>query len=80
MLCMENESVVNFLEENTVGMVCYFSECKTVGKKPNYSEFCRKYLNGETKEGVSFNSIRVKRKEMTEFLRNKYILWNDLNS
>ena len=79
-MCNENESILKFLEESgSELMIAYFKECKESSSKPNYSEFCRKYLNGETKEGVHFNSIKVKRKELTEFLRNKYILWCELH-
>lgn len=75
----ENSSVVAYLEENKEELTEYFNECRAESKQPNYSEFCRKYLNGETKEGVSFSSIKLKRKELTLFLRNKYKLWIELN-
>ena len=49
-----------------------------MSKTPNYSEFCRKYLNGTTQDGVSFDSITIKRKEVTEYLRGKYSIWVNL--
>jgi len=75
----ENRSVIGYLEENGEEMAIYFEECKEENKQPNYSEFCRKYLNGETKEGISFSSIKIKRRGLTEFMRNKYKLWSELN-
>ena len=74
-MCFENKSVISYLEENREELVEYFVECQKENKTPNYSEFCRKHLNGETKEGVSFSSIKVKRNELTDFIRNKYALW-----
>ena len=76
---MENESVMNYLEKCSFVMIEYFEECYRGIKNPNYSEFCRKYLSGTTSEGVAFNSIKLKRRELTNFLRNKYKLWVDLN-
>ena len=78
-MCFENKSVMSYLEDNNKELVKYFCECKEEGKSPNYSEFCRKYLNGETKEGVSFSSIKIKRNELTDLLRNKYSLWLQLH-
>lgn len=75
---MSNISVINYLENNSYCMKEYFEECYGEAKLPNYSEFCRKYLNGTTAEGVSFNSITIKRRELTSFLRNKYNLWVEL--
>lgn len=75
---IENESVINYLEKNNDIMIEYFEECYNEMKNPNYSEFCRKYLNGTTAESVSFDSIKLKRRELTDFLRNKYKLWVDL--
>lgn len=76
----ENRSVMGYLEENEEELFAYFGECKEDDKQPNYSEFCRKYLNGETKEGISFNSIKIKRRGLTEFMRNKYKLWVNLGN
>lgn len=70
-----NESVVNYLKNNMFIMEEYFEECEKDKKIPNYSEFCRKYLSGNTSEGVSFDSIKLKRKELTVFLRNQYNSW-----
>lgn len=78
-MCFENKSVASYIENNKEELIAYFIECKVEEKKPNYSEFCRKYLNGETKDGVSFSSIKIKRKELTELLRNKYSLWIQLH-
>lgn len=75
----ESASVMGYLEENNFELKSYFTECKVEFKQPNYSEFCRKYLNGETREGISFNSIKVKREELTSYLRKKYKLWLELN-
>lgn len=75
----ETSSVIAYLEENKGELEDYFTECKNEEKLPNYSEFCRKYLNGETRELVSFSSIKLKRDELTRFLRNKYKLWIKLN-
>lgn len=75
----ESASVMGYLEENNFELKSYFTECKVESKQPNYSEFCRKYLNGETREGISFNSIKVKREELTSYLRKKYKLWLELN-
>lgn len=71
----KNESVINYIEGKDSGVIDYFEECYSEMKQPNYSEFCRKYLNGTTAEGVSFNSIGIVRKDLTQFLRNKYKLW-----
>lgn len=68
-------SVLSFLENNNHIVKEYFDECFTEEKKPNYSEFCRKYLEGTTSAGVSFDSIMLKRGELTNFLRNSYKLW-----
>lgn len=76
---MYEDSVREYLECNGDLLVDYFKECNKFSKKPNYSEFCRVYLNGETKEGISFSSIKLKRKELTSFLRNKFELWRKLN-
>lgn len=74
----ENKSVMSYLENNKEVLLEYFNECKDENKVPNYSEFTRKYLCGETKEGVSFSSIKLKRNELTNFLRNKYTLWLEI--
>lgn len=73
-----NRSVINYLENNNDRMIEYFEECFKENKQPNYSEFCRKYLEGTTSEGVAFNSIKLKRRELTIFLRNNYKLWIEL--
>lgn len=73
-----NESVINYLENNNYIMKEYFEECFSEEKQPNYSEFCRKYLEGTTAEGVTFDSIKLKRRELTIFLRNNYKLWTEL--
>lgn len=73
-----SKSVINFLEKNENIMTDYFKECLVMSKTPNYSEFCRKYLNGTTQDGVSFDSITIKRKEVTEYLRGKYSIWVNL--
>ena len=73
-----NRSVINYLENNNDRMIEYFEECFKENKKPNYSEFCRKYLEGTTSEGIAFNSIKLKRRELTIFLRNNYKLWIEL--
>lgn len=73
-----NKSVINYLEKNNCILKEYFEECFSEEKKPNYSEFCRKYLEGTTSEGVAFNSIKLKRRDLTIFLRNKYKLWIEL--
>lgn len=70
-----NDSVILYLENNNNIMKEYFEECYNEVKQPNYSEFCRKYLEGTTAEGVAFNSIKLKRREITVFLRNNYKLW-----
>lgn len=70
-----NDSVILYLENNNSIMKEYFEECYNEVKQPNYSEFCRKYLEGTTAEGVAFNSIELKRREITVFLRNNYKLW-----
>lgn len=70
-----NDSVILYLENNNSIMKEYFEECYNEVKQPNYSEFCRKYLEGTTSEGVAFNSIKLKRREITVFLRNNYKLW-----
>lgn len=74
-----SKSVIGYLEENPSDLVEYFTWCKGNSKNPNYSEFCRNYLNGETKEGISFDSIRVERKKVTSYIRMKYNLWLELN-
>lgn len=73
-----NRSVINYLENNNDRMKEYFEECLKEDKQPNYSEFCRKYLEGTTSEGIAFNSIKLKRRELTIFLRNNYKLWIEL--
>lgn len=73
-----NESVINYLDSNNYIMKEYFEECFMECKQPNYSEFCRKYLEGTTSEGVAFDSIQLKRRELTTFLRNNYKLWIEL--
>lgn len=73
-----NKSVIEYLEANSYIMKEYFEECFTEDKLPNYSEFCRKYLEGTTSEGIAFNSIVLKRRELTVFLRNNYKLWVEL--
>lgn len=73
-----NMSIINYLENNNYIMKEYFEECFKEEKQPNYSEFCRKYLDGTTAEGVAFNSIKLKRRELTIFLRNSYKLWIEL--
>ena len=73
-----NRSVINYLENNNDRMIEYFEECFKENQKPNYSEFCRKYLEGTTSEGIAFNSIKLKRRELTIFLRNNYKLWIEL--
>lgn len=70
-----NESVKNYIEQKNSGVIEYFEECYEELKKPNYSEFCRKYLDGTTAEGVAFDSIDLERNDLTEYLRNKYKLW-----
>ena len=70
-----NESIIKYLEEDKVSTEDYFEECYNELKEPNYSEFCRKYLNGTTFEGYSFNSSKVKRSQMTVYLREKYNGW-----
>lgn len=73
-----NESIVNYLEGDTDSIRGYFDECFENGKQPNYSEFCRKYLNGTTREGYDFSSSKVKRSELTCYLRSKYVCWLEL--
>lgn len=73
-----NESVTSFLLENSYIMKEYFDECFNEGKRPNYSEFCRKYLEGTTSEDIAFDSIKLKWGELTKFLRNNYNLWMEL--
>lgn len=75
---MLNRSVIDYLESNNSIMKEYFEECYKEEKLPNYSEFCRKYLEGTTSEGVAFNSIKLKRRDLTIFLRNNYKLWIEL--
>lgn len=75
---ISNKSVINYLEVNRFVMEEYFDECLAESKLPNYSEFCRKYLEGTTAEGVSFHSISLKRGELTIFLRDSYNLWKKL--
>lgn len=73
-----NKGVISYLNQNNYIMREYFEECYIEGKQPNYSEFCRKYLEGTTSEGIAFNSIKLKRRELTSFLRNNYKLWVEL--
>lgn len=73
-----NKNVIAYLEDNNYIMKEYFDECFKENKNPNYSEFCRRYLEGTVAEGVAFDSIRLKRKELTIFLRSKYKLWIEL--
>ena len=75
----ESLSVIDYLEINKEELLEYFAECLSENKQPNYSELCRKYLNGETKEGISFDSIKIKRREVTDYIRMKYKLWKELN-
>lgn len=73
-----NKGVISYLESHNYIMKEYFEECYSENKQPNYSEFCRKYLEGTTSEGIAFNSIKLKRRELTIFLRNNYKLWIEL--
>lgn len=69
------ESIINFLSTDTLTMEEYYEECYNNDKLPNYSEFCRRFLNGTTIDGYSFKDINVKRGEVTSFIRNQYSLW-----
>lgn len=72
---MENNSVLEFFNQNMDLITDYFWECYRELKSPNYSEMLRKYLSGTTKDGVYFDSIKVKRSELTQYLRELYKDW-----
>lgn len=66
------DSIIEYLKENRSLVIEYCEGCRRRGTKPNYSEFCRRYLNGTTTGGHSFSSIKADRERLTEYIRSNF--------
>lgn len=77
-------SVLNFLKENESLVNRYLLDVYSRGGSPNYSEMLIGVISGETRDGISFDSIYVDRKVVTAYLRRSYVSlyeeWGTLSS
>lgn len=73
------DSIIVYIEGNPGLLRDYFKKCKGVSKQPNYSEFCREYLEGEAFDGTKFDSIYVDRGSLTRYIQNEYNMWEGLS-
>lgn len=67
-------SVLNFLEGSEELVLDYFNEVFEDDRLPNYSDMLR-YVSGTTAEEVNLASTMVVRSKVTEYLRNKYLIY-----
>lgn len=67
------ESVLNFLKENESLVNRYLLDVYSRGCSPNYSEMLIGVISGETRDGISFDSIYVDRGVVTAYLRRSYV-------
>ena len=67
------ESVLEFLRENESLVNSYLLESYNRGSSPKYSVMLMGKISGETRDGVSFDSIYVDRNAVTEYLRGSYL-------
>lgn len=67
-------SVLNFLRGSEELVLDYFNEVFEDDRLPNYSDMLR-YVSGTTAEEVNLASTMVVRSKVTEYLRNKYLIY-----
>lgn len=66
-------SVLNFLKENESLVNRYLLDVYSRGGSPNYSEMLIGVISGETRDGISFDSIYVDREVVTAYLIRSYV-------
>ena len=66
-------SVLNFLKENESLVNRYLLDVYSRCGSPNYSEMLIGVISGETRDGISFDSIYVDREVITAYLRRSYV-------